>query len=142
MDKKKILIVVLGVVILVSIIAAILIITNNEEDTKYGIEGIALPKNKEILKEKTVENLKITDISLLTREGISTYKAKVENNTNKDIEIDFLYVIFYEEKQENKIIALQDSTIEAESQTYINISSETDLSKTSNVKYELITKVE
>lgn len=142
MDKKKILIVVLGVVILVSIIAAILIITNNEEDTKYGIEGIELPKNKEILKEKTVENLKITDISLLTREGISTYKAKVENNTNKDIEIDFLYVIFYEEKQENKIIALQDSTIEAESQTYINISSETDLSKTNNVKYELITKVE
>lgn len=137
MDKKKILLIGSIVIILASVIASIYIISTKEEEPEYTIDGIDLPENKNILKDSTVENLKITSASLLTRDGISTYTAQVSNNTETNIDIDSLYVVFYEGEKENKILALKDSTITANNKTYINITSETDLSKTTKIEYVL-----
>ena len=76
MDKKKILIIsVIGAIIIAAIIIFI-IISNKEPQEEFTIDGINLPVNKDILKETTVDNLKIKDIFLLTREEISSNRCK------------------------------------------------------------------
>ena len=104
MDKKKIILIVSILVIILSVILSILIITNKKETKPSNvINGITVPEVKDILKDANVENLKITNISLLTREGKSNYKALVVNETNKDISIDSLYIIFYEGNNQKKL---------------------------------------
>ena len=137
MDKKKVLLIVSTIVILASVVASIYIISTKKEEPEDLIEGINLPENKDILKDATIENLKITNVSLLTRDGISSYKAEVVNNTNNDIEIDSLYVVFHENEQENKILALKNTKITANNKTYIDITSESDLSKVTKIEYTL-----
>ena len=138
MDKKKVTLIVSILVIILSVVLSVIIINNKnekEETPNNVIEGITLPETKDILNDATVENLKITNISLLTRDGKSIYKAQVVNDTNEDIEIDSLYVIFYEGENQNKIPALKYSKITANNKTYISISSESDLSKTNKIEY-------
>lgn len=136
MDKKKILIIASIIVIIISIILIIIIFNKKEED-KFTIDGISLPQNKEVLKESSVENLKISDVSLLTREGTSTYKATISNDTEEDIDIKILYVVFYEKNVEYKAIALYDTEIPATKEKYIDITSDKDLTNITKIEYVL-----
>ena len=135
MKNKKVLIICLIIIILVSIIANIYILSNKPEKDLPTIDGIKIPEYKDILKETEIEGLKITNISLLTRDGMSSYKAEVTNNTDIKKEINKLYVVFHEEDNENKILALYNVSIESNEKTYINITSEKDLSKTTKITY-------
>lgn len=139
MKNKKILIACLIIIVLASITTIIYIITtNNEEDTPdYLIEGIIPVANQDILKDTTVDNLNITKVSLLTREGVSSFKATVSNNKVETIKVNKLYAIFYTNEEEKKILVLSNVTIAPNDTTYINITSETDLSKTTKIEYIL-----
>lgn len=138
MKNKKILIACLVVIILASVITIIYMLTNNKEETPNSkIEDFETVQNDSILNDATVENLKITNVSLLTRDGISSFKAQVLNETSESINIDKLYVVFYENETENKILVLSGITIPANDKTYINMTSETDLSKTTKIEYIL-----
>lgn len=137
MDKKKIIIIGSIVAVLLSIAVIIYVTTKTPNNEEYTIDGIDLPKNKEILNDTTVDNLKITDISLLTRNGVSTFKATVSNETAEDIIINKLYVVFYEGEKENKIPAIANATLSPGEKTYINITSESNLSNTSKIEYIL-----
>ena len=137
MDKKKILLIGSIIVIIVSVIASILLVMKKEPVNEFKIDGIDLPQNKEILKDTTIKELDITNVSLLIREGISSYSAKITNNTNKEIKIDNIYVTFIENEKENKILALKNRTLKPEEYTYIKITSESDLSKTTKIEYTL-----
>ena len=138
MKNKKILIACLVVIILASVITIIYMLTNNKEETPDSkIEDFETVQNDSILNDATVENLKITNVSLLTRDSISSFKAQVLNETSESINIDKLYVVFYENETENKILVLSDITIPANDKTYINMTSETDLSKTTKIEYVL-----
>lgn len=136
-NKKKILIVCLVIVIIASIITNIYILSNKPEENTFKIDGIDTLDNQDILKDATIEGLKITNISLITREGISTYKATITNTTDKEIDINQLYVTFYEDKKENKILALMNTNLEPNASTNISITSESDLSGTTNIKYAI-----
>lgn len=138
MKNKKLLIPCLILIILASISIIIYMLVNKDKDPQeYTIDGIDLVENKEILKDTNVENLKITNVSLLTRNGISSYKAEVENNTEEDINIKKLYVIFYENETKNEIAVLSNTTIKTNNKTYINITFESDYSKTTKIEYRL-----
>lgn len=137
MKNKKILIICLIIIILISIITNIYILSNKPVKDEPTIEGINKPENKEILKDASVEGLKITNISLLTRNGISSYKAEVTNITNSKIDINKLYIIFHEEEKENKTLALYNISIEPNEKAHINITSEKDLSKTTKITYTI-----
>lgn len=137
MKNKKILIICLIIIILISIITNIYILSNKPVKDEPTIEGINKPENKEILKDVSVEGLKITNISLLTRNGISSYKAEVTNITNSKIDINKLYIIFHEEEKENKTLALYNISIEPNEKAHINITSEKDLSKTTKITYTI-----
>ena len=136
MDKKKIIVIIsLVVIILASIITNIYILSNKEKEEGFKIDGITETQNKEILKDTKVNNLDITNVSLLNNEGTSIYQAKISNNTNEDITIDKLYIVFIENEKENKLLGLSNSKIKANGSTYINLSSIDDLTKSTNIKY-------
>ena len=138
MDKKRIIVIVsLIAIIVASIITNIYILSNQDKDDEFKIDGITSTENKDILKDSKVGNLDITDITLFNKNGTSVYKAKISNNTNEDINIDKLYIIFHENETENKKLALSSAMIKANSSTFINISSVQDLTKSTDIKYIL-----
>ena len=138
MDKKKIILIIcLIVIILASIITNIYFLKDNKETNELTIDGITTTQNKEILKDTKVDKLDITNIALLNNNNTSVFKAKVSNNTNEDIKIKRLYIIFYENEKENKMPGLINVIIKANSNTFINISSPNDLTKSTDIKYVL-----
>ena len=136
MDKKKIIVIIsLIVIILASIITNIYILSNQKPDEEFKIEGITETKNKEILKNTKVNNLDITNVSLLNNDGTTIYRAKISNNTNEDITIDKLYIVFIENEKETKMLGLSSSKIKTKGSAYINISSLDDLTNSTDIKY-------
>ena len=136
MNKKKILIIGSIVAILLSIAVIVYAATKSNNDPKDNyIEGINLPSNKDILKDATVNNLKISKVSVVTRDNISTYKATVSNETSASIKINKLYVIFYEGDAQRKVLALSETNLAPNKKTYINITSENDLTKVTKIEY-------
>lgn len=136
--KKKILItIILVVVILVAVVANIYILSGKKgiDENVLEVDGIKLVKDKSILKDTKVDDLYITDISLTTRDNVSTYYAVIKNNTKKNIYIDKIYVVFFEENIENKILASSSVKLVAGNSTTLNIVSESDLSKTTKIEY-------
>ena len=87
MGKKKTLIIVLGLLLVISIIVFVISLVNKPSEEDYNIEGIELPQYKEILKDKTMGDFKLTDISLITVDGMSTYKAKLHNNSSETLAV-------------------------------------------------------
>ena len=135
MDKKKILITGSIVAVILSVAVIIYVASKPKEEPEFTIDGINLPTNKDILKDTTIENLDITNTSLIIRNGRSNFQATISNKTDKDIKINKLYVIFREEDKENKILALYDSLVSPGEDSYINITSEKDLTNTSRIEY-------
>ena len=138
MDKKKLIIIGSVIAIIVSVVAIIFLVTKKDTEGEYKIDGIDLPTNKDILKDVTIDNnIDITNISLLTRDGMSSYKATIKNTSDKDIKIKSLYVIFYEKDVEHKTLALYDTNLISQKEQYISIKSEIDLSNTTKIEYVL-----
>jgi len=138
MDKRKLLIIGSLILIITSIIVSVFLLVNNEPlEEEFTIDGIELPKNKSILEDAMVDGLKITNVSLLTRDGMSSFRAQVLNETDNDMELDALTVVFYQEENEIEVIALIDTIISSNGDTYINIESETDLSDVTKIEYVL-----
>ena len=135
MDKKKILIIGSIVAVILSVAVIIYVASKPEEEPEFTIDGINLPTNKDILKDTIIENLEITNTSLIIKNGTSNFRATISNKTDKDIKINKLYVIFREEDKENKILALYDSLVSPGEDSYINITSEKDLTNTSKIEY-------
>lgn len=130
MKKKILLIISLSFIILVSIVTNIYIISkdnkkeNNNERPKY-------------LQDKTYEQIKITNASIEVGDELSSYKAIVTNISNTSISIDKLYIKFYIDKEETKILALSNIELPQNENTIIDIVSEEDLSKITDIDYEL-----
>ena len=135
MKNQKLLIVCLIIIILASVITNIYILSSKEEKEEFKIDGINIAENENILNDASVSNLDITNVSLLTSDGISSYTAEVTNNTNNEVNLEKLYVVFYEAELEIKVLALSNITLKPNDTTYINITSEADLSKTTEIKY-------
>ena len=78
--KNKILVTVcLIIIIAASIITNIYILSNKEEPDNTENNSIQTVENKDILKDTKIENLDITNISIINRDNISTYNAKITN---------------------------------------------------------------
>lgn len=137
MDNKKKIIIGIVFLLVVAIIFLIIAIVNKPDNEEFKIEGIDLPQNKEVLKDTTIGDIKITNVSLLTSNGISTYKARVYNTSNDDLIIKKLAVVFEEDDIKNNVEVLRDAKIASGEFTYINITSEKDLSNIDKIEYVL-----
>ena len=85
--KNKIIIIVLVVIILGAVGVNIYILTNKDNTVNNQIEGLDIIKNEDLVKDTKVENLDITDIKIVTKDNMSTYKAVITNNTKSEISI-------------------------------------------------------
>ena len=138
MKNKKVLIICLTIIILSSLVTSIYLITKDKEEKPTNtLDGIDLVINEDILKDATIKNLLVTDVSLFTRDGISSYKAKVTNNSNTNTTISKLYVVFHVNNEQEKILALNNIKLNAQESKFINITSETNLSNTTKIEYLL-----
>lgn len=135
MDKKKKIILIGSIILIIaSLVISVLLITNKPEPEEFKIDGIDLPTNKSVLEDKIIDDIQITNVSLLTREGISTYKAKVVNNGSSEIS-KTLNIIFY--INEEKIEIPKEISLTPGSSMYINIESEINLTEISKIEYVL-----
>ena len=137
MDKKKKIIIGLGILFLVSLVLLVISVVNKPEEEEFKIDGITLPENKEILKDKTIGDIKITNVSLLTKDGVSTFKARVYNNSDNDITIEKLTVVLSLDNEEKRVEILRNAKIASLEFTYVNITSQIDLSKVNKIEYVL-----
>lgn len=139
MDKKKILVIVSILIIVASVAVSVFLIVKDKPkgEDEFIIEGIDLPKNRDILKDVSVDGLKITDVSLLTRDGMSTFKAHVINETSEEVDIERLTVIFHNGDTKIDVIALMETKIDVSGDRYINIEADTDLSEVTKIEYVL-----
>ena len=133
--KNKIIIIVLVVIILGAVGVNIYILTNKDNTVNNHIEGLDIIKNEDLVKDTKVENLDITDIKIVTKDNMSTYKAVITNNTKSEISIDKLYVVFYQNKIDNKILATADLTLKPGENREISILSEEELNKSTKIEY-------
>lgn len=120
------------------VIISILILTgcNKKEEVTNLIK---VNQNENIIKEQVVSNLTLTDVSLYYEKGLSTFNAKIKNDTENDIAISDFNIVF---KNENGtiIIKLKENDIniiEANSSKNISIVSDIDLSNAYSVEYEI-----
>lgn len=137
MKKKKLLIIGSIIAIVLSIALVIYIALKPKENNEFKIEGTSLPTNKEILADTTIGDLKITNVSIITRENVSSFYAKVSNETERNILVNKLYVVFYEGDLETKTLVLYNTHIYADKETTINITSEKNLNNVTKIDYIL-----
>ena len=136
MGRKK-LIIGLGIAFLISIIFLVISFITKPKEAEVDVDGIKFPTHKELLKDVTVGDVKIEDVSLLTRNGISTFKAKVVNYSEEDLTINKLVVVITIDGNEERIEILRNAKISSNGYSYINLTSEKDLTDLEDIKYEL-----
>ena len=137
MDKKKLLIfgaTLLGLIILGLIL---MLVFKKEPQEEFKIDGIDLPENKEVLKDTQVEDLKITNVSIITRDGKSSFTASVENTSDTSTKINTLTIVFYEGDNKLEAIALYNTELYSNQKTNIKLTIEKDLTKTNKIEYIL-----
>ena len=133
MDKKKILFIIGIVLIVILGIIAINIGKKSSNTEPPKTDNL----NESILKDTTVENLSITNQSVVTRDGLSTYMANLENKASETKHIDYLYITFTINNEENNVLALKDTNLEPNGKLPIIINFDADISKASKVTYEI-----
>ena len=68
--------------------------------------GMVANTNKDVIKEEVYENLKFTNISLITEDGYSTFTADVTNTGNEDSNISDVNIVL-KDKNGNSVITLR-----------------------------------
>ena len=105
--KYKIQLIILLVVIIALVIG--LIISFNFDKVrlvKKDDQKIIANTSADIIKEEVYENLKFTNISLITENGYSTFSADVTNISQTNSDISDVYIIL-QDKNGNEIITLR-----------------------------------
>ncbi len=100
------------IVILATVIALTAgLIVSGKLSTKEKIaikdkSGIVANTNEGIIKEEVYENLKFSNISLITKDGYSTFSADVTNTSNEDSNIADVNIVL-KDKDGNTVITLR-----------------------------------
>ena len=105
-NKKKIVIaLVISLVAILAIISIFYILISNNQNTTNEQGTTAKQQNVEhendtsevLLKDKTFENMKVTNIRLVAENGITTFTAEVINDSDTDFKEKELNIVFTNE---------------------------------------------
>lgn len=141
-DTKKIIIAVIAVLlVLVPIISAVVIKNNNKkENNNKTAEKRTENKNSNVISNQEIEGFKISDVKVEIINGLTTFTAKATNVTS---EVKHLsgFNIYFTEKSDGDMgmvtVYINGDINPNESVDLINYS-DLDLTKATNIKYELI----
>ena len=121
------------------IIISILLVTGCSILKKENIENSVVNNNSNIIKEQTVYNLDLNNVSLIYFKGTSTFNVKVTNNTDSDINISKFTVIF--KAKSGSIITTVSGNIgdkiPAKNSIETSLTSDVDLSDAYSVEYDI-----
>lgn len=133
MEKKKIILIIFSIV---AILASILIVTNKIIKNDDFSNNPSTIKSKNLVKDKKINDLLISNVKIITKENYSTYTAIVTNNSKREKEVT-LYITFTEDENEIKATALYKRKIAANDSTNIDITFDTNLENITNIEYTL-----
>lgn len=133
--KEKIIAIVLILVIIACIIFSILIIKSKNKTTKKEDSSLNFVTKDSIIKDQTLNGLKISDISIMYGEEMSTYMATVTNTTNTSYKVDQLFVNFFIEKSTFSGIIMENVELGPNESQTVNLQIDRDLSKCSKITY-------
>ena len=108
--------------------------TKQEEKLKAEVN-----KEEEVVKDREVDGLKLTNASLTTVDGKSTLITLVENNTGSDYNLEY-FDIYLKDENDNVVETLLGyvgSTIKNGEQKRIKSSTDKDISSVVKVEYEI-----
>ena len=108
-----------------------------EKKNEFKIEGIEITKNKDIIKDTKVGELDVTKPILYNNNNTTTFTATLENNTEKDIKINKLYIIFTINENEEKLLLYENKEIKKQTTLPINITFDRDFLNTTKIEYVL-----
>ncbi len=108
---------------------------------KIGIENETIDNinTKIISKEFNLNGITISNINLYSDETGSNFTAKLTNDTDNNLNIRYLKVNFYDEHKKiiTSQIILENASILANNNQYINLYRIKDLSKTVDIKFDI-----
>jgi thioredoxin-related protein len=110
--------------------------SDNNEETKSVITE---NKNEDIIKEQEVDGIKMTDTSMITKDGETIITIKVTNNTGSDYKLNG-YNIIVKDKEGNVLIKLPGylgSTIKNGETKELKSTTNADLRNASAIEYEV-----
>ena len=127
----------------VSLICLCLLLTGcfgkKKEETKKEEPNKTVVDSKNVIKEQTVEGLKIGSVDLNVIDGISSFKATVTNTTEKNIVVEQVDVII-KGKDGKELITLPGyigGTIKPNESKDIVSTTDMDLSKADSISYKV-----
>ncbi len=132
MDKKKLLFII-GIILIV-ILGIIAINMSKKSKELEVIDEL----NENILKDTIIDNISITDQSVITRDGLSTFMANVTNKGNDTIHVDNLYIVFTIDGEEIEALVISNSDIDSNQIVPISLVFDRDISKATKVDYKNI----
>lgn len=135
MNRKKILIIILIVTLLLTVI--VFSSSGNKEKELSSIDGVVSPHNKDVLGEQTIDNLKITEVSMLKVNDVSKFKALVTNKTANTVNIKRLKVIFSQKTKKTDVVVLENVKLAGNDNVRIDVETEIDLSLVTDIEYIL-----
>ena len=130
MDKKKLLFIVGIILIVILGIIAINISKKNKEPEVID------ELNENVLKDTVIDGISITDQSVITRDGLSTFMANVTNKGSDTIHIDNLYIFFTIDGEKIEALAMSNEDINANQTVPISLVFDRDISKATAVDYK------
>lgn len=138
MNKKKIfLIIALIIIIAAGLVASSYILLNKDDNETKKIDGIDIITGNDILKDKEIDNLTITNQSIIIRNDISVYQATLVNNSNSLIDINNLYIIFKTDNNNIKSLALLNNKLLSNESKSISVVLDTKLDNLTGIEYML-----
>ena len=127
----------------ISLICLCLLLTGcfgkKKEETKKEEPKKTVVKSKNVIKDQTIDGIKISDVDLSVTDGASTYTAKVTNTTKKDIAVEDIDIIV-KDKDGNQLVQLLGyvgGTIKPDDSKPITSSTDADLKKADSITYKI-----
>ena len=104
--KYKMFLIVFLIAIIALIIGLIISFSFDKEKIAKNEEGLTANTAENVIKEETYENLKFTNISLITENGYSTFTADVTNLSTETSDISDVNIVL-QDKKGNEVITLR-----------------------------------
>lgn len=135
-SKKKLFVIIVLVLLILVVVGTIW----NYKDKNYS-KIIITNTNEGILSETQINGITIKDIKLDISDGMSTYKAKALNKTDKVIELDGFSISFFEnEKDLGTIEVFVNNKIKPGQEIELVNYSDLDFTTATSAKYEMISR--
>lgn len=102
-------------------------------------EEIKVNTNKDVIKNQEVDGIKMTNTSMVTKNGLTKLVTSVTNDTDKDYKLDE-YMIIIKDKDGKEIVKIPGyvgDTIKSGETRTINSSVDIDLSNAASIEYEV-----